>query len=327
MKKNTSIELLRGICSVLVVLLHCPFPGEVGRYVTGLARFAVPFFLMVSGYFACRKDAAQYAVRKTKETLCIVAVLTVLYGALNSARSLYSSGSAIAWLLPYCNWQSIMELLVFNRAAFICSIMWYMLTLVYIYLLYALAAKTGATKYWIWLTPLLLAANLWISEYLGCPWYYVGNFILMGIPFFVLGYHLRQVKAERINLPTWIWGVGIAAGALLTIVEVNRNPDAYCYIGTLIMVVCAFVWCIRKEERKIPDVLVRFGGEYSAYIFYIHCAVIAVFNAVGLGGSGGWLAIVRPFAVLSVSVLGAYVLIVLKRFADRRAKERSRTAG
>lgn len=46
-----SIDILKAICAFLIVCIHVPFPGNIGEYVTTLARIAVPIFFMITGYF------------------------------------------------------------------------------------------------------------------------------------------------------------------------------------------------------------------------------------------------------------------------------------
>lgn len=49
-QKNTTLELLKLFASYMVVFIHVLFNGNTGIAVDALARFAVPFFLLVSGY-------------------------------------------------------------------------------------------------------------------------------------------------------------------------------------------------------------------------------------------------------------------------------------
>lgn len=46
-----NIDILKAICTFLIVYIHEPFPGKEGAYFTALARIAVPIFFMITGYF------------------------------------------------------------------------------------------------------------------------------------------------------------------------------------------------------------------------------------------------------------------------------------
>ena len=49
--RNKSLDAAKAIAAFLVVFIHISFPGMTGRIIKTLARSAVPFFFMVSGFF------------------------------------------------------------------------------------------------------------------------------------------------------------------------------------------------------------------------------------------------------------------------------------
>ena len=51
-QKNNTLELLKLFASYMVVFIHVFFHGNAGIAVDALARFAVPFFFLVSGYYS-----------------------------------------------------------------------------------------------------------------------------------------------------------------------------------------------------------------------------------------------------------------------------------
>lgn len=56
MERNISLDLAKLVCAVMVVFLHANFLAEfspLANYLTvhGVFRIAVPFFLIVSGYY------------------------------------------------------------------------------------------------------------------------------------------------------------------------------------------------------------------------------------------------------------------------------------
>lgn len=61
--RNRTFDLFKWAAALFVLLLHVPFPGDVGGTVRMFARWAVPFFFMVSGYFTYgavqRQDAGR----------------------------------------------------------------------------------------------------------------------------------------------------------------------------------------------------------------------------------------------------------------------------
>ena len=51
-KKNKCLNVMKGIGCIGVVFIHVQFPGEFGKVAFLLARYAVPLFFMISGYYA-----------------------------------------------------------------------------------------------------------------------------------------------------------------------------------------------------------------------------------------------------------------------------------
>lgn len=50
-KNIDSLNCAKGIACIFVILIHCTFPGIVGEMLQAIARFAVPLFFTVTGYF------------------------------------------------------------------------------------------------------------------------------------------------------------------------------------------------------------------------------------------------------------------------------------
>ena len=55
-QRNYSLDLLKFISSFLIVCIHFKISGKTGELITIIARFAVPVFFMVSGYYSYNDD-------------------------------------------------------------------------------------------------------------------------------------------------------------------------------------------------------------------------------------------------------------------------------
>lgn len=49
--RNKNLDAVKAVAACFVVFIHVGFPGETGQIIKVIARFAVPFFFMISGYF------------------------------------------------------------------------------------------------------------------------------------------------------------------------------------------------------------------------------------------------------------------------------------
>ena len=80
MEKNYTLNFVKFLACIMVVLIHCKFPGDLGLYTTALARFAVPFFFMVSGYYAYRsKNTNEYTKKQIIKITKIAIIALIAY--------------------------------------------------------------------------------------------------------------------------------------------------------------------------------------------------------------------------------------------------------
>lgn len=271
MHRNRSIDAVRAIACTFVLFVHCPFPGTFGIYVSALARFAVPFFLMVSGYFAYRDtDAAMLAAAKKqlRSTGKLTIAGTLLYAASNTLRDTLSGGQPLHWLSGILSRTGIRRFLIFNRAVFLSSVMYYLFMLLYVYGLYMLFVRAGAMRIAYAAIAPQLITGIVMNEFTGAPWYYTGNWLLTGLPFFMLG-HLIAARKLHIPHPERF----ILPGALLLCLETRLDAEIYCSFGALILSVSILMTCLTHPQARMPEELVRFGHRSSVIMFLIHCAV------------------------------------------------------
>ena len=62
-QKNYTLELLKLFASYMVVFIHVPFNGKIGDVAVALARFAVPLFFFISGYYSFQIKPAKIIKR------------------------------------------------------------------------------------------------------------------------------------------------------------------------------------------------------------------------------------------------------------------------
>lgn len=93
--KNQSINLCKAIACLLVVFIHCPFPGGVGEYVVAFGRGAVPFFALVTGYYSYFSDSErrlEVAKLRLKNIINLTINSVLICVGVNSIASLIGGG-------------------------------------------------------------------------------------------------------------------------------------------------------------------------------------------------------------------------------------------
>lgn len=122
-KRIESLDSFRIIAAFLVVSLHVNWPIEsIGRIMSEVARIAVPYFLMVSGFFY--KPERVWPTIKKLLLYTVIAVIIYLIVELLVFRSTVSIIDDLSCLLDYRFW-------ICNKVPF-CFVAWYLMSYIYI---------------------------------------------------------------------------------------------------------------------------------------------------------------------------------------------------
>ena len=274
-RDNQLIEVCRFLACVMVVFSHVPFPSPYGTYVRALARFAVPFFLMISGYFLYGENLAVKVQKKLRNTMEIIAVAGTICLIWNSINSYLRYGSASRWIHGFMHKQTLVDFLMFNRAIFFNSVFYYYFMLVYIYLLCLLFVRWNLSleSCRLPMIVILTVCAWYIDHFTMKDWYYVGNALFTGIPMFLIGQHIhahpdfvRRLKGREILL--------MLLGLLLTGIEFRvMNTGNYVYFGQILMAVALLCCCLNHSHKTMPRILIFLGSSCSLYIMVIHCEI------------------------------------------------------
>ena len=59
-KQNNTLNLLKGLACLAIVWMHTNSGGLVNQVIVCMARFGIPIFFMVSGYFTYKENKVDY---------------------------------------------------------------------------------------------------------------------------------------------------------------------------------------------------------------------------------------------------------------------------
>ena len=78
--ENKTMRGITALAAFWVVIIYCNVPGMFGDVVTGLSRFAVPCFFMISGYYLFSKNGYLEKIpNKIWNTVKLILILKVMY--------------------------------------------------------------------------------------------------------------------------------------------------------------------------------------------------------------------------------------------------------
>lgn len=330
-QRNDYLNYWKGIACFGVVFLHTRFPVDaLDGILQTLCRFAVPLFFMVSGYFCYGEDRGlveQKLPGKIKRIFWINLGGCFYYFVIQMAIAFLgdSHGSmedAIERIQILFNKKTIVEWLLFNQDPFV-NIMWFTSALLYCYLIFWLVNHFNLYRLSYTLIPVLLTIHLILGNVLVLfsmekPKIYYRNFLLFGIPFFMLGNWLHKhqdlitekITVKKCEVLFWL-------GLLLGVGEWFLVGRCEMYLGSLVEVISIFLLTLHQPEKKKSSFLTKIGTKYSLFVYIVHISVVVIMERFAgklfIEGSGAYYGyrFVRPFLVFSICVIGAWMFYSL----------------
>ena len=310
----------------MVVFIHVLFHGKMGAIIEALARFAVPFFFLVSGYYSY-----QITCKKIKKRIINILTLlvfsSVCYTIFEIIKLLkYNMDGLIALFNKYADLSTYVHLLVFN-VPIVSGHLWYLFAALYVYVIFYLVTKFHIKEKVLFiLAPILLLLHLLLGEGLSIfgialPIHFVRNFALMGIPFFVLGLFVKKHEHKFRNIPPYMILVFVVLGAFESIVSRCFLGENELHIGSLFVlaaIVCVF---IKYADVKYPAFLTALEG-CSTYIYIFHIMIATVLYIMyGVLGIDIYSSIIlenlHPIVVCVSSTIFAYIFVRILKKAGR----------
>lgn len=330
-QQNHYLNYWKGIACFGVVFLHTRFPIDtLDGILQTIYRFAVPLFFMVSGYFCYGEDKRIVEKKlpgKTKRIFWINFFGCFYYFIIQMAIAFLgdSHGSiedAIERLQMMFNKKAMVDWLVFNQDPFV-NIMWFTSALLYCYLLFWIINHFNLYRLFYGLIPVLLVIHLVLGNVLvlfgvEIPKGYYRNFLLFGLPFFMMGNWLHKhqpwlLKKFTVRKCQLI----LLAGLMLGIGEWFLIGRCEMYLGSLMSVISIFLLTLYQPEKKANSFITKIGMKYSLFIYIVHTSVLIVMNRFSdkllVSGSATYYVymFLRPFLVFGICVAGAWVFYSL----------------
>lgn len=313
--RNHTLEMLKLFAAYMVVFLHVPFYGNFGVAVNALARFAVPFFFLVSGFFS-------YGITKEKirrriaHLAFLLAFALLICTASNLMLGFLNQGFAgvLQFFRQYLDIEKIINFLLFNKTIQV-EYLWYLFAILYVYALFYFTAALGLKDRVYWAAALSgLCLQLVLGELLSAfglvlPNHYLRNFALMGMPFFILGMMANRYRHQLARVPDAAVIALIAAGALETLYSRFTVGNNELYAGSVCILFALVVVFIKHPGEKSPAWLNTLTG-CNTYIYILHPIISGIIvNLLALlgvhSGVKGYqlLRMLHPLVVCAVSTL------------------------
>ena len=292
MKRNHGLDILKVVCSFLVVCIHASFPTSLGTAIVSLSRVAVPLFFVVTGYYYAHTKERRSEKKQIKKIFCLIVTSNLLYVAWNLFLGWMDNDPIASVFSHMYHEKSLLNFAIFNISP-VSEHLWYLNAILYVLLIVFLFEKKWNRQKLYPVIPFLILANLILGTYspfiLGSPCLnkVTRNFLFVGLPYFLIG---DMIYTRKITIKTNTALLLLTVSALVTVFEgflvaslVSDGPREH-YFGTAFSAVGLFMFALQckvKTDKLGYRVLCYIGAKLSANIYILHVILIDVlYNAI-----------------------------------------------
>ncbi len=284
-KQNNTLNFVKGLACLLIVWMHTNSGGIINSVVVCIARFGIPVFFMVSGYYSFRDSNKQYnqvIIKKISHIIKLIVIATLLHGIWNWViYPLINNGHIEGNISKYIsnifapNGFTRLFLLNINPMG---GILWFLNALLYCYLIwiFLVIIKNKKVLYLICITILFLGIilrgyiqmNSIIPEETNIN--YFRNWLFMGVPFFTIGYAIHDMKDEIIKVcNTKRMLIIIVTGLMISFAERYIVPLEVSF-GVVLVAIFVFIFAILNPNLINVPILNTVGAKYCFFIYIAH---------------------------------------------------------
>lgn len=331
-KKNMTLELFKLFASYMVVFIHVKFVGEIDVIVNALARFAVPLFFLISGYYSYQISPKKI-IKRTRNSLNLFIFATVCYIAFSVLFLLLEGnvGGVVEYFSRYLNIRALINFFVFNMP-FSSPHLWYLLSIIYVYVVfYVVTVFRFNEKVVFSISFLLLFLHILLGECLSSfgivlPVLLLRNFALLGIPFFALGLFVKKHENKFYKIPDYIPFFAFMIGVFESILSRYIFGKNELYIGSLFILFAVVTVFIKYSSVKYPLFFDSLSG-CSTYIYIFHMMVssllLKLYELFCINfGASFVLKNMHPIIVCIASTVFSYCIIRIKNVFLSKEKAR-----
>ena len=292
-KINQSMDLCKLIASVFVVLIHIGLTDESGWVFNCLARFGVPVFFAISGYFSLNADCGRIKKRAC-HILKIFIVSSVGYFIWQCVRiQIFGNISVSEYLEGILTEANISRWFLIGHNPF-AGHLWYLHAILTCYVLLWIYVRffDGKVNYNVFY--ILGAVGMLIQIAFGSYTAAAGvasysliyrNGLFFGLPMFAAGMFIREYSSvikEKFRLNAFKEIGLVIFGILLSLIQWKGSGLVEMPVGTLIEVI-ALMLLMDEHPQILPakyDRMFKSFGNISLAVYIIHQFYILLINSL-----------------------------------------------
>lgn len=276
--KNMTLEVLKLGASYMVIFIHVLFSGTAGLIVDALARFAVPLFFLISGFFSYGISAEKIK-KRIAHTASLIVFASAFHTCFNMAMIWVKNSGKAVWeyLSGYLAPKALFKLVVLNEPIS-SGHLWYLFAILYVYLIFLCLTKFHVDEKYIFTAALILMAlHIILGEGLSIGGakisiQLVRNFLLMGFPFFVMGLFVKKYENKLRSIANKWLVIMLVLGSVEAALSCLLFGSNEFYVGSVFVVIALNVVFIKYSDLRYPRFVEALAG-CSVYIYIFHIIV------------------------------------------------------
>lgn len=280
MERQHNLDVLKCISAFLVICIHVGFV-DYEIIIKSLSRIAVPIFLLISGYFYPLKKQGNKHVKFFWK----IVKLTIFSNLFYLFVDIFIFHTDAAY-----NKNALIRLIFFNAGIPGIGVhLWYFNALICT-ILFVIICDRYIRKMFF-LIPVLLIFSYIISS-LTTNLFFYRNFLFMALPFFLLGYYIRDNEEKLSNLCKKMIGTSRNVILLFVLEAIMLDLEIIIYkkfslpiyrdiyFMTIPMVLTLFLGALYVFPDKRIKYVCTIGEKYSAYIYIFHIFIMHTIQVI-----------------------------------------------
>ena len=306
-QENRSVNFLKGIACILVVLNHIHWDGIFGEVIYCLSHMGVPIFFLVSGYYLIREKKLDFLSlkRKINHIIELLFLHISLYIIDFLIETIIMRGNSI------CKDDVLMDIFnIFSVSALKSSLLystsiygagqWFLIALIECYVIFFLLSKLKIIEFiqrygmviaiflFVIHIPIrLMLISTGVNIFFGAriyESYSVRNAWFDGLPFMLIGlsirYYEQRIKFDKLIVP--LRCILVLSG-FTSIFEMffcksyfGTRIQCVLYVGTIVSVVIAFIISIgypSGNKHRWFKLVADLGKNLSMTVYFIHVII------------------------------------------------------
>ena len=292
------------------------------------SEFAVPIFLMISGYFACKiKENIPSKLWRRAKHILLISVMSFMFYFLFTMMRKMGSNDLNSWILNFlCIKCWIKIILLGNWDIVGAGHLWYLTALFISYLILIVIEMKHCMPMFYRILPLIFILRTLVYVVTltnDLSWHIRGNFLVDAMPWLLMGHylgyntHFLKILSNRcIVLTTFL---GLIYGITFELISFTLDLSE---IGITVYSLGIFIMALRNK-KSICYSIEMLGEKYSLYVYIFHIAVMGIISKVilvlGLDDNEMilWL---NPIIVVLITIIVSIVWNTLYQILFRKYK-------